>query len=130
MKLSVVKPIAVAARAADVEPYPSLPVVGAPLLPRRGPLQTLRVLPSHAEGDSADDEARARRAVEVVLRSLARLGRSAEACRLAVEAERLLVEVAGWHDSPPAQERREEVARTTLSIHLRALRAISEGEGR
>lgn len=77
--------------------------------------------PQAIEGESSQ----VRRAVEIVLKTLARLDGHPEAGRLMVEAKRLLAETDRWRESPPAPEIRSHAMRAALSIHLAALRATA-----
>lgn len=96
--------------------------------PGESPPVTVAAVPFGVQAQNREEAARARRALEIVFRTLARLPRDFKILRLMGDAERLLAETARWQHSSPSAERREHVARTTLSIHLETLRTIAEAE--
>ena len=99
------------------------PPAGAPAdAPLDSPQETSREAEPHLVADAA----RVRRALEIVLKTLARLPENPKTRHLVAQAERLLTEIDLWRDSRPTAETRDRAMRTTLSIHLAALRATAE----
>jgi hypothetical protein len=93
------------------------------------PTRLAGTAPSGVASRARDNE-HARRAIAVMLRSLAWLPATEEVSRLREQGERLLATIDGWSTEAPLPEVREDAMRRIASLHLGAVatvRAAREG---